>query len=257
MSLDIQFKFPDWVSEVKSREGELNLFMAAQIQANRGMLFDQQGARNNHDAWKTLKFRNGQILSNRGALRKSISPFNPKGTPGPSGIVRFTEDMIVVGTSLLYARMMNDGTTHMPGGVLRPKKAKALKIPLPSGQNATQTAKDIRAKPFTNRLGDMRESLARTQERASRAHARFTKSGSDKALVSAVNAERSVINQREKLMKMEIKSLRTRVYGKGGQGFIFVQSVKIPARPFDEWNVSDQMEMDNALKTKLAEILNG
>ena len=129
--LDIDFRFPDWRGKVKRHEAQLMLFCVAQIQTNRGMLFDQEGGYNGHRRWPALKFRSGQILAKRGALKRSLAPTNPKGTPGSDGIVRFTGDMIIIGTNLLYARMMNDGTAKMPGGVLRPKNAKALKIPLP------------------------------------------------------------------------------------------------------------------------------
>ena len=142
--LEIEFKFPDWAAQLKAAEGEINLFIAAQIQFNRGMLFDQEGGYNGHPKWKSLAFRNGQILSNRGALRQSIAPFNPNGTPGPDGTVTVAGDVISIGTTLAYARLMNDGTANMPGGVLRPKNAKALKIPLPKGKRATPLAKTLR-----------------------------------------------------------------------------------------------------------------
>lgn len=198
MSVEIEFKFPKWAEKLMEREAELNLFIAAQVQFNRGMLFDQEGAYNGHPRWADLKFRNGMILSKRGTLRKSIAPFNPNGTAGPDGIVRFAGDTIIVGTKLLYARLMNDGTTKMPGGVLRPVKAKALKIPLPEGKSATDLAKSLGSKA------------------RSKGH----------------------------------------VEPQTGKAFIFRKSVKIPARPFDEWNETDQGEIDHALVNKVCEILN-
>jgi len=144
MSAEIDFKFPDLYGVFKAAEEEINLFIAAQIQTNRGMLFDQEGQFNGHDKWAPLRLRVGQALSDRGVLRKSIAPANPTGTPGPEGYVRFSSDVIIVGSQLIYASMMNDGTTKMPGGVLRPKNAKALKIPLPAGKNATDYAKALR-----------------------------------------------------------------------------------------------------------------
>lgn len=170
--IDIDFKFPDWAAKVKARERELNLFIAANVQFNRGMLFDREGAYNGRSRWEPLKMRQGQILSKSGALRKSIAPYNSRGTPGPSGVVRFAGDTIHIGTTLIYARMMNDGTTKMPDGVLRPKNAMALKIPL------------------------------------------------------------------------------------GGGKFMFRKSVKIPARPFSDWNESDQEELDGALLNKITQVLN-
>ena len=45
--------------------------------------------------------------------------------------------------------------------------------------------------------------------------------------------------------------------GKGSVKFIFVKSVRIPARNFTDWNDQDQAEVDGAFLTKLAEIANG
>ena len=95
----------------------------------------------------------------------------------------------------MYARMMNDGTTKLPGGVLRPRTAKALKIPLPSGKGATEGAKSLRKGATTIEDGGKKEK------------------------------------------------------------YIFRKSVKIPARPFDDWTIEDEQEMQAALATKIAEVL--
>ena len=192
MTVEVKFKWPDLKARVGKAEPEIRLFMAATIQTNRGLLFDSEGKHNGRPGWAPLKFRVGQILSDRGVLRKSMAPFNADGKPGPDGIVVIQPDSITIGTTLLYARLMNDGTTKMPGGKLVAKNAKALKIPLPNGKNATPTA----------------------------------------------------------------KALRKGASGEGKQKFIFRKSVKIPARPFDDWNAQDQEELDEALINKLAEIIN-
>ena len=88
--------------------------------------------------------------------------------------------------------MMNDGTTKMPGGVLRAVNAQALKIPLPSGKSATDLTKELR---------------------------------------------KSANGDKDK--------------------FIFRKSVKIPARPFDDWTLEDEAELSEALRNKLIEVLNG
>lgn len=256
MSIDVDFKFPDWAAKLRRHEARLRLFQAALIQTNRGMMFDAEGAHNNHEKWAKLKFRNGQILSRRGNLRKSIAPYNPRGVPGPDGIVRFAGDMIVVGTKMLYARMMNDGTAGMPGGVLRPKRAKALKIPLPSGVSASNEARQARSAPDREAVADMEASLVKARERASKARVRFQDSGNHDHLRAAVNAEYRVARLTERIGAKRVKVARALGKGKGGRGFLFVNSVKIPARPFDEWNVSDQQEMDAAVANKIAEILN-
>lgn len=199
--VEIDFKFPDWQGKLAAAEAELNLFSAATIQTNRGLLFDSEGSHNGRKGWAPLRMRNGQILSDRGTLRKSMAPSNPNGTPGPSGVVRFESKYIVIGTTLLYARLMNDGTTKMPGGKLVPVHAKALKIPLPQGRNATDYTKSLRKK--------------------------------------------------SKKLSYEVAD------GVQRQGnFIFRKWVKIPARPFNDWNDIDQEELDDALTVKIAEVLN-
>lgn len=255
--VEISFKFPDWAGKLKAHEAELNLFQAALIQTNRGMLFDAEGAYNNHDKWAPLKFRNGQILSRRGTLRKSIAPYNPSGDPGPDGIVRFSGDMIVVGTKLLYASMMNDGTTKLPGGILRPRNAKALRIPLPSGEAATETTRRIRQQPTRDATVDTNERLQKARTRASKARARFERTGGDDAMLATVRAERAVARLSETLAKQLSKANRILDTGKGGKGFLFVKSVKIPPREFNEWNVSDQWEMSASLMSKIVEVMNG
>jgi phage gpG-like protein len=147
---EIKFKFPDWRRKIQAHWDDIHLFIAAQMQYNRAMLFDKEGAYNGHDGWAPLKFRVGQILSKRGTLRKSIAPrmtepaLGAKAQPGPNGIVRVAGNEVTIGTSLIYAWMMNSGTKDLPGGVLRPVRAKALKIPLPGGKQATEAAKELR-----------------------------------------------------------------------------------------------------------------
>lgn len=141
--LEIEFKFPDWKGQIKKHVKQLNLFSAAQIQTNRGMIFDSEGHHNGRPGWQELAFRNGQVLSRYGTLRKSIAPFNATGRPGDGGFVRFQGETIKVGTTLLYARMMNDGTTKMPGGVLRPVRAKALMIPIPKGEWRSEAGEEV------------------------------------------------------------------------------------------------------------------
>lgn len=193
----IDFDFPNLEDKVRRAEDEINLFIAAQIQTNRGMLFDSEGGYNGHERWAPLKLRSGQILSRSGALRQSIAPQNATGRAGPDGIVRFEGDTITVGTTKAYARLMNDGTVNLPGGVLRPVNAQALMIPLPSGVTASPSAKKLR-----------KES--------------------------------------------------TKVEGPGGrpQNVIFRKSVKIPARPFDNWTAEDEAELSEALAVKVSEVLN-
>lgn len=144
MSIDLNLEFPDLEDRLKRNLKKVYLFIASQMQANRGFLFDAEGAYNGHAPWAPLKFRRGMILSDRGTLRKSIAPRPARGVPGTDGIVRFSGERVTIGTSLAYAAMMNWGTTKLPGGVLRATKAKALKIPIPGGKGATDAAKSLR-----------------------------------------------------------------------------------------------------------------
>jgi phage gpG-like protein len=255
--LKIDFKFPDWKGKLLAQEERLNLFAAAQIQANRGMLFDTEGAHNGHKKWAPLQLRNGQILSKRGTLRKSIAPSNPKGSPGSDGIVRFTSDAIVVGTTLGYARMMNDGTAKMPGGVLRAKNAKALRIPLPAGDWANDKARSLRAGRTLEQIEKLHEASLKAQDRAERARARFVTGGSDKQLAATIRAERAVASKAERLGALQERAEKIAATGKGGDGFIFRKSVKIPPRNFTDWNEQDQAEVDAAFVNKVRDILNG
>ncbi len=234
--IDIQFKFPDWAAALKAKEAELNLFIAANVQFNRGMLFDNEGAWNGRSRWEELKFRNGQILSKRGTLRKSIAPFNPKGLPGPDGIVKFAGDVITVGTKLMYARMMNDGTTKMPGGVLRPVKAKALKIPIPQGKSAGEGAQEIQAQHHQRTINKLHKQASAIMEHKQTA------------------TRKQAYNR---IMERIADTAAKMGEGKGPVKFIFRKWVKIPARPFDDWNETDQKELDAALLSKIQEVLNG
>lgn len=200
MTLSIKFDFPDWKGELERAEQEINLFIAAQIQFNRGMLFESSGTYNGRQGWAPLKFRRGKPLLDRGTLRRSLAPMNGNGAPGPNGVVRFESSAIVIGTTLIYARLMNDGTTKMPGGRMVVRNAKALKIPLPSGKNATPAAKDAR--------------------------------------------------RSAKTISTEVAAGERR-----NEKVLFRQSVKIPARPFDDWNEEDQRELNDALVNKIAEVL--
>lgn len=235
LAVQIDFKMPDMAKKFRGKRDEIYRFIAAQMQTNRGMLFDKEGAYNGHPKWEGLKFRVGQILSSRGTLRKSLSPPNPRGRPGPDGIARYTGDTITIGTSLMFAELMNDGTAKLPGGVLRARNAKALAIPLPAGKRATDLAKELRKKESVGRK-DLQKKVI-----ALRGHYRKTKSSKQKKLIM------------ERLLRYE---KRMKNMGKT-QRVIFRKSVKIPARPFNIWNDQDHHELEAALTNKIAEVLNG
>lgn len=119
--LKIDFDFPSLERNLRKHQSEANLLVMATVQTNRGMLFDQEGKMNGHKVWDKLKMRDGQILSRRGVLRKSIAPFNAKGTPGPQGIAKTTGFLKAdVGTKVKYASTQNNGAIikAKPGKVL-------------------------------------------------------------------------------------------------------------------------------------------
>lgn len=143
--LEINFKFPDWFEKIKANEERINLFLAANMQTNRAELFDAEGAFNGHRQWKKPIFRpDGQTLSLRGTLRKSIGPENDGKRPkqNPNGIVRIQGDVVTIGTSLIYAKILNSG------GVVRPKNAKALAFPGPGGKIMFRKKVTIPARDF-------------------------------------------------------------------------------------------------------------
>ena len=131
MSVEFTFKVPNLAKIVRAHKDEIMLFLAANIQTNRAMLFTHSGEYNGHKKWDPLKFRDGQPLMKSGALKNSMGPSNSGNQPSirEGTLFMYTGNKITIGSNLAYARTMNDGTTKMPGGVIRPKSAQALKIP--------------------------------------------------------------------------------------------------------------------------------
>lgn len=130
----IDWTFPDLGARFKRREQEILLFVAAQLQTNRGLMFDTANA-GRPTPWEKPKFRDGQPLSANGTLRKSFAPRNDGQRPvkGPDGIVRVQGEKVTIGTMVAY------GPIHNEGGVIRPKRFPVLWIPIPNGKaNSSQ-----------------------------------------------------------------------------------------------------------------------
>lgn len=180
--VSVEVKFPNWIEKLRRAEPRIGLFLAAQVQTNRAMLFANEGAYNGHAKWAPLKAREGQILSLSGALKNSMGPSNAKGIAGPNGDVSIGGSLKAkyakIGTKLKYAALMNFGTKDLPGGVLRAKK-----------------------KVFG-----------------------FGRRG----------------------------VLRFKANGK----WVFAQSVKIPARRFDQFNAQDKLELQIAMTNFVTRVLN-
>jgi phage gpG-like protein len=136
---------PELAKRFKQHHKDIMLVLAATMQTNRAMMFDKDGADNGKKKWAPLKFRKGRPLQDSGTLRKSMAPQNDGIRPGQGsdGIMKIAGNEVTIGTSIAYAGMMNDGTAKMPGGVLRPVNAQALKIPMPTGKRATKSAKGV------------------------------------------------------------------------------------------------------------------
>ncbi len=195
----INFSMPNLAEKLQASSDKIRQELVVAMQTNRGMLFDAEGSYNGHEPWAPLLLRAGQILSNRGVLKKSFAPMGASGNAGPDGYVKSDETVTTIGTNVASASLMNWGTTKLPGGVMRPVHAKALRIPIPEGKRATPTAKEIGK-------GLKRRHNERTQK---------------------------------------------------DEKFIFVKSVKIPARRFDNLTEQDARDFRDALEAALTEALNG
>lgn len=143
--LDIKFKFPKWKQTIENNRDRIMLFLAAQMQTNRAMLFDQEGAYNGRKKWAPLKFRKGQILSKTGTLRKSIGPVADK-TPkyNTGSIVTIGNDEVTIGTNLAYAKVQNEGAKIVA------IKAQALKIPTGDGKFIFRKSAVVPARVFND-----------------------------------------------------------------------------------------------------------
>lgn len=130
-------KFPNWLERVKSARPAITMALAASMQTNRAMLFDESGSYNGHKAWKPLAFRKGKPLLDRGTLRKSMGPSNDGVRPGsgPNSILQVSGNVAKIGTKIAYASILNSG------GRIVAKNAKALMIPIPQGSNLNDKAK--------------------------------------------------------------------------------------------------------------------
>lgn len=127
-SVEITFDFPKLFDRLQNNQESIERLIASTIQTQVGLRFDNEGAYNNHEKWAPLKFRQGQILSYSGALRKSMSPPGAEGNPGPGGFVRHEGNVMdlktEVGTKLIYASVHNEGATIVP------KNKQALRYPI-------------------------------------------------------------------------------------------------------------------------------
>lgn len=150
--IKLEFKIPNLAKRFKAMQPDIVMVLAASMQANRAMMFDKDGGDNGKPRWKPINsaFRSGRPLQNTGTLRKSLAPQNDGLKPGhgKDGVVRISGKEVTIGTQLLYAHMMNDGTVNMPGGVLKVKRAQALKIPVASGALMFRKSVKIPARPM-------------------------------------------------------------------------------------------------------------
>lgn len=141
----VKVEFPNLAAKLRGAQQRIYDVIAATIQTNRAFLFEIEGAYHGHQKWAPLKLRNGQILSDTGALRKSIAPRSKNGKPirNTGSLVRYSggivQPTVIVGTSLAYAPV------HENGATITPKNKPMLWIPLPAGKGATQFAKQLKS----------------------------------------------------------------------------------------------------------------
>lgn len=139
--INFQLTYPEYEALIKKHKRRIMEAVAAAMQANRGMLFDAEGAYNGRSRWAELKMRRGMILQDRGQLRNSMAPVSQgdmKPGRAEGTILEVGDKKVMIGTNLAIAPV------HNKGAVIRPVKAKALKIPLPEAKSATPEAKKLR-----------------------------------------------------------------------------------------------------------------
>jgi phage gpG-like protein len=140
--------------------------IAATLQTQRALIFDTEGRHNGRPGWKPLSPRTRpewgqrQILSKTGVLRRSIAPRTNGIEPGRDvgTIVRYSTGLVVVGTSVPYAAIHNNGG-HTGPHIIRPKKAKALRFMGASGEfifrkSVKHPGSVIPARPFADLTAD-------------------------------------------------------------------------------------------------------
>lgn len=150
--IKLDLRVPNLARAFKQHHREMLNVLAASMQTNRAMMFDKDGADNGKDQWAPINpmFRAGRPLQKTGTLRKSFAPQNDGLRPGrgKDTVLKMNGVTVTVGTSLAYAATMNDGTTKMPGGVIKPTRAQALKIPLADGGFMFRRSVKIPARPM-------------------------------------------------------------------------------------------------------------
>jgi phage gpG-like protein len=168
VAVKIEMKFPLLDQVFRKKRTELMLTLAAAMQTNRSMMFDKDGADNGKPKWKPLVLRQGRPLQKTGTLRKSFAPKNDGRKParGKDTVLLIAGKKVTIGTSLAKARLLNDGTAKMPGGVLRPVHAKALKIPLGKSKFMFRASVRIPARPMDTVTAEDRREWAETMANA-------------------------------------------------------------------------------------------
>jgi phage gpG-like protein len=142
--LQVKFNLPGWAEKFKASMNDLQGKALATLQTNRGMLFRNEGAYNGHEKWKPLKSRKGQILADTGTLKNSIAPKTAnKDHPvaGPNGILKFSGDVMTIGSTVKYAAV------HNYGAVIKPKTKDMLRWKDAKGWHVAKQVK-IPARPF-------------------------------------------------------------------------------------------------------------
>ena len=70
--INLELQITDFMAIFESRKDDIMDVLAAAMQTNRAMMFDQDGADNGKQAWAPLKWRRGRPLQKRGTLRNPL-----------------------------------------------------------------------------------------------------------------------------------------------------------------------------------------
>ena len=122
MTVEVSVNLPDFDAASLTSLKDLPALIAATVQTQRRMIFENEGQYNGRPRWEPLKFRQGQILKDTGTLSKSIGPKNDGKRPAKANgsIVEMQPDMVTVGTDIAYA------IVHEEGRIIRPKNPGGL-----------------------------------------------------------------------------------------------------------------------------------
>ena len=114
MTVSVNIQLPDFDKKQMWMLRAVPLLIAASLQTQRGLIFQNEGQWNGREKWAPLKFRDGKILRDKGDLSKSIAPRHDDNKPGRSAgtILEAKGDIVSVGTDIAYAIIHEEGKVY-------------------------------------------------------------------------------------------------------------------------------------------------